>query len=120
LDLFKLSVDLFLKNKIEKIKYFTAIVNSWGDPNQVFRQKKYLEALETLYPKEIEIIKGHFTVHWKNYRIARKQEKNAKNDATEQSVYVIKPEEKGSDVNLAVHLVNDGWRGDYDVAIRVH
>ena len=32
---------------------------------------------------------------------------------------VIRTEEKGSDVNLAVHLVNDGWMGVYDCAIVV-
>jgi uncharacterized LabA/DUF88 family protein len=32
-------------------------------------------------------------------------------------VPTIKVEEKGSDVNLAVHLVADGFRGDYEVAV---
>jgi len=31
--------------------------------------------------------------------------------------WVIKTEEKGSDVNLAVHLVDDGWRNKYDCAV---
>ncbi len=29
---------------------------------------------------------------------------------------VIKTEEKGSDVNLAVHLLNDGYKNEYEVA----
>ncbi len=29
----------------------------------------------------------------------------------------MKAEEKGSDVNLAVHLVNDAWKDLYDVAL---
>ena len=29
-------------------------------------------------------------------------------------VHIIKTEEKGSDVNLAVHMVNDAWAEDYD------
>lgn len=34
-------------------------------------------------------------------------------------VKVIKTEEKGSDVNIAAHLVNDGHRGRYEVAVLV-
>ncbi len=30
---------------------------------------------------------------------------------------IIKTEEKGSDVNLAVHLLNDAWLGKYDCAV---
>jgi uncharacterized LabA/DUF88 family protein len=36
-----------------------------------------------------------------------------------QFVEVIKQEEKGSDVNLAVELLNDGWRGKFDCAVVV-
>lgn len=32
---------------------------------------------------------------------------------------VVEPEEKGSDVNLAVHLVNDAWLDCYDWAVVV-
>ena len=32
---------------------------------------------------------------------------------------MIRTEEKGSDVNLAVHLLNDGWLDAYDCAIVV-
>jgi hypothetical protein len=34
-------------------------------------------------------------------------------------VQVTKTEEKGSDVNLAVHLVNDAWKNLYDCAVIV-
>ena len=34
-------------------------------------------------------------------------------------VEVIRTEEKGSDVNLAVHLLNDGWLDAYDCAVVV-
>ena len=34
-------------------------------------------------------------------------------------VEVIKTEEKGSDVNLATHLLYDGFRNDYEVAVIV-
>ena len=32
---------------------------------------------------------------------------------------LIKTEEKGSDVNIAAHMVNDGHKGLYEVAILV-
>ena len=34
-------------------------------------------------------------------------------------VEVIKTEEKGSDVNFSVHLLNDAWKGRYDCAVLV-
>lgn len=34
-------------------------------------------------------------------------------------VKVIKTEEKGSDVNLAMHLLSDGYKDDYEVAVIV-
>jgi len=34
-------------------------------------------------------------------------------------VKVLKTEEKGSDVNLAVHLLNDAWKGLFEAAIVV-
>ena len=35
------------------------------------------------------------------------------------TVEVIRTEEKGSDVNLAVHVLNDGWLDAYDCAVVV-
>ena len=32
---------------------------------------------------------------------------------------VIKTEEKGSDVNIAAHMINDGYKGLYEVAILI-
>jgi uncharacterized LabA/DUF88 family protein len=37
----------------------------------------------------------------------------------EKFVDVIKTEEKGSDVNLAVHALNDAWLNSYDCAVIV-
>jgi len=41
----------------------------------------------------------------------------AKPEGNKKFVNVIKTEEKGSDVNLAVHMVNDGWKNEYDLAV---
>ena len=43
----------------------------------------------------------------------------ARPSGTQRTVEVIKTEEKGSDVNLAVHLLNDGWLDAYDCAVVV-
>lgn len=40
---------------------------------------------------------------------------SAKPDAVKARVFAM--EEKGSDVNLAVHLVNDAWAGNFDAAL---
>jgi len=39
--------------------------------------------------------------------------------ATQQFADVIKTEEKGSDVNLAIHLLNDAWMNRYECAVVV-
>ena len=38
-------------------------------------------------------------------------------DNEEKFVYVIRTEEKGTDVNLAVNLLNDMWLDKYDCAV---
>ena len=38
------------------------------------------------------------------------------NGTVHESAEVWRPEEKGSDVNLGVHMLNDAWRDAYDIA----
>lgn len=96
------------KNIIVKIKYFTARVKSRpGDPDQSVRQHAYLRALQTL--PDMEIIYGHFLSHVVSMPLA---------DGTGY-VNVIKTEEKKSDVNIAVHMLNDAYRDVYDLAVLV-
>ena len=95
------------KNEILKIKYFTANVSGKYDQDKPRRQNIYLSALQKYIP-EIEIIKGHFQTH----KVSMPTAKNPR-----KKVEVLKTEEKCTDVNLAVHLVNDGWKGLYDCAI---
>jgi uncharacterized LabA/DUF88 family protein len=100
---------LLPKNDIVRVKYFTAKVSSRaGDLGQPARQQIYLRALQTL--PNLEIIYGHFLTHSVWRRLA--------NPAPGESPYVqvLKTEEKGSDVNLAAHLINDGYKGCYEVA----
>lgn len=110
LNLSKMVQYLLPKNQILKIKYFTALVTSRPqDPDQPNRQQMYLRALKTV--PNLEIIKGHFLSH-KVWMLRA-------NCPPGQSQYVevIKTEEKGSDVNIATHLLHDGYRRVYEAAI---
>jgi hypothetical protein len=100
---------LLPKNAIGEIKYFTALVSARPtDPDQSIRQQLFLRALGTL-PK-VSIHKGHFLTHEVMMALVMppgQQQKYAR---------VIKTEEKGSDVNLATHLLHDAHMGRFDVA----
>jgi len=98
---------LSVNHEIIKIKYFTADVSGKYDQNKPRRQQIYLKALQAHIP-EIEIIKGHFQTHV----VYMPKASNPK-----QKIKVLKTEEKCTDVSLAVHLVNDGWKGLYDCAV---
>lgn len=109
LDLDQLCRYLLPKNKILKIKYFTARVKSrYSDTDQPVRQETYLRALKTL--PNIEIIFGHFLTKEVEMPLAGCQSNSKK------IVKVLRTEEKGSDVNLATHLLNDGYKKEYEVA----
>lgn len=113
LDLKKLISNIFPNNEIKKIKYFTANVKekiSFNSKKDLApqRQQIYLEALKKFIP-ELEIYKGHFLRHRK--RLPRVD--NGK------IIEVWKTEEKGSDVNLSVHLLQDCFEKLYDCAVIV-
>jgi hypothetical protein len=101
---FKVLFSLILKPKhlISRIKYFTAVVSATPqDAGKPIRQKTYIRALQAYIP-EIEIHYGHFLSHKVSMPLVNPSSLKYFED-------VIKTEEKGSDVNLAVHLVNDAW-----------
>lgn len=109
LDIAKLCRLMLPHDTISQIKYFTALVNPRPtDPDQLTRQQVYLRALQTI--PNLEIIYGHFLTHEIMMPLA--PPKNG-------YVKVIKTEEKGSDVNLALHLLSDGYKNAYDVAVIV-
>jgi len=110
LDIQKMVQLILPKNQILKIKYFTALVNARPkDPDQPIRQQMYLRALRTI--PNLEIIYGHFLTH--PVRLPLVNPIPGQNSYAE----VIKTEEKGSDVNIATHLLHDGYQGAYGVAI---
>jgi len=98
------------KDQIVGIKYFTAkIVSRPDDPQKAIRQLVYLRALQTL--PNFEIIYGYYLSHVVTMPLAKPPLLGSR------FVEVIKTEEKGSDVNLAVHMLNDGYQAKYELAV---
>lgn len=98
------------RNCSVKIKYFSARVQpTQSDTDVHVRQDTYLRALVAHCPL-VELYFGHFLRH----RVL--MEHASPPPAT---VPVWKNEEKGSDVNLALHLLNDAWTDAYDCAVVV-
>ena len=113
LDIRKLCELLLPKHQIVRIKYFTARVSGrLGDPDQPTRQQTYLRALATV--PNIEVIYGHFLTN-----VSSMPEAGSPPGGPVKYVKVIKTEEKGSDVNLATHLLWDGFRKQYEAAVLV-
>lgn len=99
-------------HQILRINYFTALVSdTQSDPNKTFRQKAFIKALETHIP-EIRVHYGFFLKHTKKAPLANPT-------PSRRSDTFINTEEKGSDVNLAVHLIREAWLNLYDCAIVV-
>jgi hypothetical protein len=112
LDINKLCQHLLPKNHIHQIKYFTAVVTARpNDPGKPTRQLAYLRALQTL--PNVTIIQGSFLSHPVLLPLARPL------DGGPNAAWVIKTEEKGSDVNLAAHLINDGYKKEYEAAVMI-
>jgi uncharacterized LabA/DUF88 family protein len=112
LDLEKLSDHLLPRDNVTQIKYYTADVrNQPPDNQQSDRQKAYLAALSTL--PRVQIIKGHFL----GPRVVRMPECDAQGNCLGRTVAVLKTEEKGSDVNLALDLLHDAVKDRYRFAV---
>lgn len=108
LDISKLCHFLFPKDNIDKIKYFTARISirpNDSDTDKPTRQQVYFRALSTI--PNLEIIEGSFLVN-------KVRMKKADYSGT---VEVIKTEEKGTDVNIASHLIHDGYKKSFDLAV---
>lgn len=96
------------KHDILKIKYYTAKVSPRAtDPNQLNRQQTYFRGLETI--PNFEIYYGHFLSH--KVMMPRSDGKGL--------IEVMKTEEKGSEVNIASHMLFDAFRDRYDVAVLI-
>jgi uncharacterized LabA/DUF88 family protein len=98
-------------NEVQRIKYFTARVGARPDPGQPARQQAYLRALHTL--PCIEIHYGHFLTHEVTMPVV------VAPGARQTYARVIKTQEKGSDVNMATHLMADAYGSKFDLAVLV-
>jgi len=97
---------------VVKIKYYTAKVSARpADNGQPVRQQTYLRALKTV--PNLEIIYGQFLQSKVRMRLADPPASGSK------FIEVLKTEEKGSDVNMATHIVHDGHLDLYDAAVIV-
>lgn len=95
---------------IEGIKIFTAhLKEMFWDPGAPERQKLYLTALRAHNP--------HINIQYGKFSVREYTAYDAK--ATGQLHKIIRPEEKGSDVNLALHMLNDAFNNKYDCAIMI-
>lgn len=109
LDLARFCAVLLPRDTIHRIRYYTAMVKPRPhDSGQGIRQATYLRALQTI--PNLTIHEGHFLSHVVVMPSATNPAKMVK---------VIKTEEKGSDVNLASHLLRDAFTDDFDVAVVV-
>lgn len=105
------------ENQIIKVRYYTARVSGRTDPSGPARQQIYLNALRSV--PEISIHMGTFLVSEKFAGLARPPVFRPVTSLPEpwpDVVKIIKTEEKGSDVNLASHLLLDAFQSLYDVA----
>ena len=112
LDLQAFAQKMLPRDQIVGIKYFTAKVDARpGKADAPKDQATYLRALKTL--PNLTVYLGRFltTETWA-YRVHPPKVGKSK-------VKIYKTEEKGSDVNLATHLLVDGFQNSYDLAVVV-
>jgi len=110
LDIRAFCVKVLPSNNIQTVKFFTAMVSERGtDPGQVARQGIYIRALRTL--PDVEIIFGSFMTQKRMRPLALPPSRGSR------FVEILDTEEKGSDANLAAHLVADGYENKYDIGV---
>lgn len=105
LDLGSLCRNLLPTYTINRIRYFTALVSARpDDPQLPQRQQTYLRALKTL---------PNLSIHFGQFRSRPvRLPLYPPPDVGPKTVQVLRTEEKGSDVNLATHLLLDGFAKD--------
>ena len=126
---------LLPNDQILELKYFTAPIKSQpDDPNAKDRQAVYLRALSSLAPT-VSVHVGRFLrnknrmpLTWRpknrfeRWALSRALKDPKKSDKSRWDLshdQGLANEEKGSDVNLASHLLIDGFNGGHDLAVVV-
>ena len=96
--------------RINRIRYFTAHVKPFPDnPDAPARQQVYLRALRLI--PNLEITYGHFLTNETKMRLVAPPPGGPK------YATVIRTNDKGSDVNLATHLLRDAFKKDCEAAM---
>lgn len=99
-------------DEVTMVRYFTARVSARaGDPDAPRRQQIYLNALKTLPEEGFKCHFGNFLSNSKWRPISHPKWN------PHVSVQILNTEEKGSDVNLATHLMNDARLDRFDAAL---
>jgi len=112
LNLSKLCTMLLPRHHVKKIKYFTSLIRPQpNDPQQLQRQLTYIRALKTI--PNLSVYYGQFRTHIVKRPLAHPTGSNTN------MVEVLDTKEKGSDVNLATHLLADGFNKEYQIAVIV-
>ncbi len=111
LNLAELCDVMLTNNVVERIKVFTAKSKPRPhDPGSPQRQQIYLRALRTI--PNLEVIYGSFITRPRWYPKFEKDPSHKR-----EYVQVEYTEEKGSDVNLASHLLYDAFEDRYEMAV---
>ena len=115
LDLGALCRKLLPDHDIRLIKYFTSLINADDyDEDKETRQQIYLRALKT-----IENLSIHYGRFQENVGKRALSESPRNPDGSWNTVSVLLPGEKGSDVNLATQMLLDGFKDRYDIAVLI-
>jgi uncharacterized LabA/DUF88 family protein len=104
-------------NQVIRVNFYTARVSGRLDPHAPARQQVYFDALATV--PEIKIHFGSFLMAEKWGELIHPPQFRPALDIAPPwptVVRILKTEEKGSDVNLAAHLVRDALTRAFDVA----
>jgi hypothetical protein len=110
LDLGRLCTAMLPTDRVTAINYYTARISARpGNPTAPNDQQIYLRALRTI--PNLSITYGHFLTHSVSMALT--------GVTPTKRVWVDKTEEKGSDVNLASHLLRDAFRGALQVAVLI-
>jgi uncharacterized LabA/DUF88 family protein len=115
LDVRTLAETLFPNDEIGRVLYFSArVISRSDDPQEATRQQMYFRALAT---RDVEIFLGQFRNGTRWMRRAEPCPRGVDCPVSEENIRVMVTEEKGSDVNLASHLLVDAFRHDCEMAI---
>lgn len=118
LDLDALCRRLCRQESVNRIRYFTALVDSYpSNPHNRTRQLTYLRALGTI--PHLAMHRGRFATNTKERPLAVPNAAKPIPVMPIQMVPIIEREEKGSDVNLASYLLLDAFNQEFDLAVVV-